>query len=92
MLPLLNISPNYPHNALLSEIEGWCLVHFTVSAMGGVIKKTVKIVDSEPPYIFDYSCRRAVLRFKYQPRVTNGHRVEVPDVAYLFKFELEEEP
>ena len=66
-------------------------MNFTVSGSGGVIKETVEIMNSRPPYIFDKSCRRAVVRFKYQPRVINGQGVEVTGVSYLFIFKLEDE-
>ena len=88
MVPLVAIGPYYPERALRRDTEGWCLVHFTVSAIGSVIEETVEVVDSEPQNIFDNSCRNAVVRFKFQPRVIDGQGVDVPKVPYLFVFEL----
>ena len=86
--PLISVRAQYPRKARKMGIEGWCLIHFTVSSTGNVIEETVKIVDSEPRYFFELSCRRAVARFKFQPRMINGRGVEVPDVPYIFVFEL----
>jgi len=88
MVPLVTFAPHYPNRAFRKDTEGWCLVHFTVSATGSVIEKTVEVVDSEPQHTFDNSCRNAVVRFRFQPRVINGHGVDVPNVPYLFIFEL----
>ena len=88
MVPLVTFAPLYPKRAVRKDTEGWCLVHFTVSATGGVVEETVAVVDSEPQHIFDNSCRNAVVRFRFQPRVINGQGVDVLNVPYLFTFEL----
>lgn len=88
ILPLISVRPQYPPRAIQRDIEGWCLVHFTVSATGRVVKETVKVVDSEPMYTFDHSCRKAVVHLRYQPRVVDGREVEVPGVPYVFVFKL----
>lgn len=88
ILPLVSVRPQYPRQAIQRDIEGWCLVHFTVSATGHVVKETVEVVDSEPMYTFDHSCRKAVVRLRYQPRVVDGREVEVPEVPYVFVFKL----
>lgn len=89
-LPLVAIAPQYPPRAAQRGIEGWCLVSFTVDGLGNVTEDSIVVVDSEPPNIFDRSSIRAAARFKFQPRVVNGEGVEVPDVQYVFRYELEE--
>lgn len=88
MLPLVNVSPNYPTRAAQRGIEGWCQVRFTVTAEGGV--RDVEVVDAEPQGIFDRSSIRAAERFRFQPRVVDGEPVDVPGVQYVFRYELEE--
>ena len=90
MLPLINVSPQYPSRALQREIEGWCIVRFTVSGIGDVIEDSIVVEDSEPAGIFDRSCKKAAVRFKFRPRVVNGQGIAVPDVPYIFRFILED--
>ncbi len=89
-LPLVAIAPQYPTRAAQRGIQGWCLVSFTVDGMGNVVEDTIVVVDAEPQNIFDRSSIRAAARFKFQPRVVDGQGVNVPDVQYLFRYQLEE--
>jgi protein TonB len=88
MLPLVNIQPTYPTRAAQRGIEGWAQVSFTVTETGGV--RDVIVVDAEPAGMFDQSSIRAAERFRFQPRVVNGQPVEVPNVQYVFRYQLEE--
>lgn len=88
MLPLVNIQPTYPTRAAQRGIEGWCQVSFTVTASGGV--ENVVVIDAEPRGMFDSSSIRAAERFRFQPRVVNGEAVPVPNVQYVFRYQLEE--
>ncbi len=89
MLPLVNVTPQYPTRAASRGIEGWCQVRFVVTETGGV--RDVVVVDGEPRGMFDSSSIRAAERFRFQPRVVNGQPVEVPNVQYVFRYQLEGE-
>lgn len=89
MLPLVNVTPQYPTRAASRGIEGWCQVSFTVTATGGV--SDVIVVDAEPKGIFDSSSIRAAEKFKFQPKVVDGQGVPVPNVQYVFRYQLEGE-
>ena len=91
MLPLVNVTPEYPTRAASRGIEGWCQVRFTVDATGNVVEDTIEVVDAEPPGLFDRSSIRAAARFKFQPRVKDGQGVAVPGVQYVFRYVLEGE-
>lgn len=91
MLPIVTIEPQYPQRAASRGIEGWCLVQFTVTAQGTVDADSIEIVDADPANIFDSSSRRAVSRFKFNARVSDGQPVAVPGVRYLFRYNLAEE-
>ena len=88
MLPLVNVTPQYPTRAASRGIEGWCQVAFTVTETGGV--RDVVVVDAEPQGIFDSSSIRAAEKFKFQPKVVDGKGVEVPNVQYVFRYQLED--
>ncbi len=89
MLPLVNVTPTYPTRAASRGIEGWCQVSFTVTDTGGV--RDVVVVDADPPEIFDTASVRAAEKFKFQPKVVDGKGVEVPNVQYVFRYQLEGE-
>ncbi|MEK7259418.1 MAG: TonB family protein [Pseudomonadota bacterium] len=89
MLPLVNVTPTYPTRAASRGIEGWCQVSFTVTDTGGV--RDVVVVDADPPEIFDTASIRAAEKFKFQPKVVDGKGVEVPNVQYVFRYQLEGE-
>ncbi len=89
-LPLVAIPAEYPVRARQNDIEGWCIVSFTVDSKGTVVEDTIEVVDAEPPDIFNRASVRAAARFRFQPRVKDGVGVEVPGVQYLFRFEFED--
>ena len=89
MLPLVNVTPQYPTRAASRGIQGWCQVSFTVTASGGV--EDVVVVDAEPRSIFDSASIRAAQKFKFQPKVVDGQGVPVPGVQYVFRYQLEGE-
>jgi len=89
MLPLVNVTPTYPTRAASRGIEGWCQVSFTVTDTGGV--RDVVVVDADPPDIFNTASMRAAEKFKFQPKVVDGKGVEVPNVQYVFRYQLEGE-
>ncbi len=89
MLPLVNVTPQYPTRALSRAIQGWCQISFTVDGNGNVVEDSIVVVDAEPSGIFDRTSIRAALRFKFQPRVRDGVGVPVENVQYVFRYVLE---
>ena len=89
-LPLVTIQPDYPERAAQRGIEGWCQVRFTVDGNGNVVRDTIEVMDADPPNLFNRSSIRAAARFRFQPRVINGKGVEVPNVYYLFSYQLDD--
>ncbi|MEM8768600.1 MAG: energy transducer TonB [Pseudomonadota bacterium] len=88
MLPIVKVRPVYPNRAITRGIEGWVLLTFTVDESGAV--RDPKVIDASPVGIFDREALRAVLRFKYKPRVFNGAPVAVEKVHHRLVFELAE--
>lgn len=73
LIPLVRIQPQYPRRAALAGIEGWVKVQFTITETGSVADP--KVIDSKPPRIFDREAIRAILKWKFKPRVVNGQPV-----------------
>ena len=86
-LPIVRVAPVYPARALSRGLEGFVDLSFTVTAAG-----TVKdpIVLQSTSSLFERAATRAVLKFKYKPRVVDGVPVEVTGVKTRISFQLEE--
>ena len=86
-LPIVKVEPVYPRRAEERGLEGFVVVSFTVTTTGAVIDPVV--IESEPKGVFDEAATRAVLRFKYKPRVENGKPIAVTDVQHVITFNIE---
>ena len=86
-LPIVRVAPVYPTRALSRELEGFVDMSFTVTTAG-----TVKdpIVLQSTSSLFERAATRAVLKFKYKPRVVDGIPVEVVGVKTRITFQLED--
>ena len=86
-LPIVRVAPVYPARALSRGLEGYVDMSFTVTTAG-----TVKdpIVDYSTSSLFERAATRAVLKFKYKPRVVDGVPVEVPGVKTRITFKIED--
>jgi periplasmic protein TonB len=71
--PLVRIEPQYPRDALMRNIEGWVRLRFTINADGSVADP--EVVAAEPPRIFNREAMRAILRWKFRPRIVEGQAV-----------------
>jgi len=85
--PLIRIEPNYPRKAAMQGIEGWVQLKFNITPSGSV--SDVKILDSKPPRIFDRSAVRALLKWKYRPKIEDGVPVEQKNLKVQLDFKLE---
>lgn len=86
-LPIVRVAPVYPARALARGIEGYVDMSFTVTTTGTVKDPIVVFSTSS---LFDRAAIRAVLKFKYKPRVVDGVPVEVPGVKTRITFKIEE--
>ena len=74
IIPVVVIRPMYPREAAMTGTEGWVKVEFTITEAGTV--KDPRVVDSNPPRIFNREAIRAILKWKFKPRVVEGVAVE----------------
>jgi protein TonB len=86
-LPIVRVAPVYPARALSRGIEGYVDLSFTVTTTGTVRDPVVMFSTSS---LFDRAAIRAVLKFKYKPRVVDGVPVDVPNVKTRITFQIEE--
>jgi len=86
-LPIVRVAPVYPARALSRGIEGYVDMSFTVTITGSVRDP---IVDYSTSSLFERAATRAVLKFKYKPRVVDGVPVDVAGVKTRITFKIEE--
>ena len=87
MLPIVRVEPVYPARALSRGVEGYVDMSFTVTTTGTVKDPVVAYSTNS---LFDRAATRAVLKFKYKPRVIDGVAVDVPNVTERITFRIEE--
>jgi protein TonB len=87
VIPIVRIAPQYPRQALLEGIEGWVRIEFVINPDGTVADPN--IMEAEPPRIFNTSALRAILRWKFKPRIVDGKPVPRRGVQVI-EFKLEE--
>ena len=86
-LPIVRVAPVYPARALSRGLEGYVDMSFTVTTTGTVRDPVVIFSTSS---LFERAALRAVLKFKYKPRVVDGVPVDVPNVKTRITFKIEE--
>jgi len=86
-LPIVRVAPVYPARALSRGLEGYVDLSFTVTSAGTVRDPIVLFSTSS---LFERAASRAVLKFKYKPRVVDGVPVDVPNVKTRISFQIEE--
>jgi protein TonB len=74
VIPIVRIDPQWPREALLEGTSGWVEVEFTILPDGSVADP--EVLQSDPPRLFDRNALRAILRWKFKPRIVDGQPVE----------------
>ncbi len=74
VIPLARVNPIYPKRAKMMKMEGYVKLAFTITTQGTV--KDVEIVESQPANLFDASARRALLKWKFKPKMEDNQPVE----------------
>lgn len=87
VMPLNDISPEYPRFALQRGIEGHVKLAFTINRAGNV--ENIRVVEASPKNVFDREARRAAARWRFAPRTENGLAVNREAVKTLY-FRLKE--
>ena len=86
-LPIVRVAPIYPARAQARGLEGYVDMSFTVTASGSVTNPIVMYSTSS---LFERAATRAVLKFKYKPRVVDGIPVDVVGVKTRITFRMED--
>ncbi len=87
IIPIVVIRPMYPRDAAMKGQEGWVKVEFTITAVGTV--KNARVIDAKPPRVFNREAIRAILKWKFKPRVIDGVAVDRP-ATQIIDFSLDQ--
>jgi protein TonB len=86
-LPIVKVTPQYPRRAAQRGIEGYVVLEFTVTELGTV--ESPRVIEADPPEVFDRAAMDAALKFRYKPKVVNGKPIRVPGVKNIIRFEMD---
>lgn len=64
------LKPQYPHQALVHNVEGWVEIGYTVTAAGKIVD--AQALKSNPAGVFEAAGLDAVNHLRYQPYVKDG--------------------
>ncbi len=85
-VPLYRALPEYPSSAVRRRQEGQVILALTVTAEGRT--RDIRVVEADPPGVFERAAIEAVKKFRYAPRFVDGKPVDVKGVRYLFTFNI----
>jgi protein TonB len=85
IVPLVRVDPEYPPRALQQRIAGYVDLEFTISPTGTI--KDVKVIGSNPSFVFDRAALRAVRKWRYNPKIDEGVAVSRRGVKVRLRFE-----
>ena len=86
IVPLVRVDPEYPPRAKQRGIEGWVEVEFTITKVGTV--RDERVLNSNPPRVFDRAALQAIRRWRYNPQIEIGIAVAHPGQLVRLKFEI----
>lgn len=75
------VAAQYPRQALLSAIEGWVELEFTISPEG--VPTDIAVKASQPRRTFDRAAVEALRQWRFQPIVRDGAPVAQPAVLRM---------
>lgn len=73
VIPIVRIEPSYPRDAAMKGIEGSVTLRITIEPDGSV--SDAQVLQADPPRVFNREAIRAVLRWKFKPRIVDGQAV-----------------
>ena len=86
--PIVRIAPKYPMIAARDGTEGWVILGFDISAIGGVVN--IKILDSQPNRVFDKAAKQALRKWKYQAKSENGKQITQKGLSVQLDFKMDQ--
>jgi len=73
VIPVVRVAPAYPRRAKQARIEGWVTMEVLIRPDGTV--SGAKVMESDPPRLFDDAAIAAMQRWKFRPKMVDGNPV-----------------
>ena len=86
-LPKVVVSPKYPLDALMNNVEGYVVLLFDVNANGS--PENIRVIDSKPEGVFVKSILNVIEQWQFKPKYIDGKAVIQKDMRYTTEFRLE---
>ena len=75
-------------NETNEALEGWVRMSFDITEFGST--DNIKILDSSPSGKFDSEAVKALLKWKYKPKIVDGIAIRQTDLKVQLDFVLED--
>ena len=73
VIPLVRIAPVYPRRAKQARIQGWVTLEVLIRPDGTV--SNAKVMEADPPRLFNDAAVTAMRRWKFRPKMVDGSPV-----------------
>lgn len=80
--------PVYPDDAFEQRTTGFTQFSFRVKEDGRIDSESIRLLRSDPSYMFEDASIEALNSFVFAPRKVNGRLVATSDVLYTFNFDI----
>lgn len=84
--PIFRQEPRFPAKAARDGIEGWVRLRFDIDELGNV--ENIDVIDAEPRRVFDREARRALAKWRYNPKVVDGKAIKQIGLTVQLDFNL----
>jgi protein TonB len=84
--PIFRQEPKFPPKAARDGIEGWVKLSFDINELGNV--ENVQVIDSSPKRVFDREARKALKKWRYNPKVVDGKALYQKGLTVQLDFNL----
>jgi periplasmic protein TonB len=73
LYPLSRVAPEYPRDAARRSVEGAVKFQVDVNPDGTVA--ALKVLEAQPPGVFEKAAERALRKWKFRPKIVDGKAV-----------------
>lgn len=81
LVPIFRPSAEYPRSAMRVGVNGFVEFRVTVNPDGTV--RDLRVIQAEPPGVFEAAASKALLRWKFKPKLVDGKAVEASGVQRI---------
>jgi periplasmic protein TonB len=87
LMPRVRIEPMYSRQALLEGKEGYVTLSFDIDAQGSTTN--IRVVEAKPRGYFEVNAKKALRKWKYNPKKASGKGVAVLNQSVTLAFRLD---